>query len=338
MCTKHLIHTILVVLEDCVFSDNHGGNAFDNGNQIFPEAGPGALYLEDNINCVIRHCTFANNIGGDVTANPNSMPGAGTPGTGGLRTFNTMATVENCIFWGNVAGQASGSTVPSQMHITGTTTTVSTSDIQGGTLFGPGLFIIDADPLFTSPAAGDYSLQPGSPCIDAADCGAVNPFKRDVAGQPRLRGFAPDMGAYEYQHDTTRIGTSEDLLLTTVVNGDASSALVNTKNLAGGDALLIHWESPCAHLDGFAYYVGVQFHDQTLPPIPPAPFVYIDAMGGAIVQGPAPLSPGGQDMVVMVPPGSFMPTIVRLQVLVATSLANTLPFAVTSDAQDLVFQ
>ena len=66
---------------------------------------------------------------------------------------------------------------------------------------------IDGDPLFTDAENGDFSLLPGSPCIDAAD-GEVAP-EFDIDGNPRVddpgspnTGIGPpwaDMGAYEHQ-------------------------------------------------------------------------------------------------------------------------------------------
>lgn len=66
-----------------------------------------------------------------------------------------------------------------------------------------------ADPLFTDAVAGDFSLQGGSPCIDAGD-GNVAPEK-DAFGQPRMDvrkvvdtgvampdGVSPDIGIYEF--------------------------------------------------------------------------------------------------------------------------------------------
>ncbi len=65
--------------------------------------------------------------------------------------------------------------------------------------------LLDVDPLFVDPAAGDYSLQPVSPGVDAGDPGLL-PAGSDVAGNPRLldgnldRSMVVDMGAYEFDH------------------------------------------------------------------------------------------------------------------------------------------
>jgi hypothetical protein len=55
---------------------------------------------------------------------------------------------------------------------------------------------IAADPRFVSPAAGDLRLGPASPCRNAA-LAAVPWVPRDLDGNRRPLGVAPDLGAYE---------------------------------------------------------------------------------------------------------------------------------------------
>mgnify|MGYP001036753956 CR=1 FL=1 len=66
---------------------------------------------------------------------------------------------------------------------------------------------MDLDPLLRDPVAGDFSLQPSSPCIDAADGTVAPPL--DIDGQSRCDVTAVtnegigdidyvDIGAYEY--------------------------------------------------------------------------------------------------------------------------------------------
>ncbi|MEX2544781.1 MAG: right-handed parallel beta-helix repeat-containing protein [Phycisphaeraceae bacterium] len=57
-------------------------------------------------------------------------------------------------------------------------------------------YVQDLRRLFENPAELDYRLRPGSPAIDAGlDLG----IDRDLEGNPRHYGPAPDIGAYEYQ-------------------------------------------------------------------------------------------------------------------------------------------
>lgn len=97
----------------------------------------------------------------------------------------------------------------------------SYSNIQGG-FSGEGN--IDEDPLFVGSEEGDYRLQVGSPCIDAASTfgpsqdldGAPRPV--DILGIGRDGPGAFDMGAYEFQlkkSDLDKNGRTDakDLLL-----------------------------------------------------------------------------------------------------------------------------
>lgn len=63
--------------------------------------------------------------------------------------------------------------------------------------FVPGVSNLNANPLFVG--GGDYRLQAGSPCIDAATGLTWHAGAYDLANMPRQVGVAVDLGAYEYQ-------------------------------------------------------------------------------------------------------------------------------------------
>ncbi len=89
-------------------------------------------------------------------------------------------------------------------------------------------------------------------------------------------------------------------------------------------------------LDGAPYFPVAQFYLPSMPPVPVLPALYLDMTGAAIVDGPANLPPGGVTLTFDVPPGSFVPVISRVQLLVITPQSQA-PFGVaTSDAQDLM--
>jgi hypothetical protein len=69
----------------------------------------------------------------------------------------------------------------------------------GGINAGAGM--IDADPLFTNPTAGDLSLKSGSPAVDAGDPAglAAGDSGTDLLGAPRISNGRQDMGAVELQ-------------------------------------------------------------------------------------------------------------------------------------------
>lgn len=91
----------------------------------------------------------------------------------------------------------------------------------------PGADNFSDAPLFQDPAAGDYSLKPGSPCINAAAAGATNAI--DLEGNPAVVHGIRDVGAIEFQGSALsarfraadRSGTSS---VTSVFVADASGA------------------------------------------------------------------------------------------------------------------
>lgn len=57
---------------------------------------------------------------------------------------------------------------------------------------------ITNEPMFVNLAAGDFRLQPNSPCVDTGNNNYVM-GATDLNGAPRICGSAVDMGAYEFQ-------------------------------------------------------------------------------------------------------------------------------------------
>jgi hypothetical protein len=190
-----------VTLTGCVFS---GNSAKNKGGGMYNYGGAPRL----------TNCTVSGNQ-------------AGKSG-GGMLNYGSSPVLTNCIFWGNDAGgnydeiHSGASSEPMVIY----------SDIKGGYV-GEGN--IDADPCFVEPGyrdandtpddvnddfwvEGDYHLLPDSPCIDTGDPNYVpEPNETDLDGNPRVRGDAIDMGAYE-----TIIHEARLLILPRVINRKSS--------------------------------------------------------------------------------------------------------------------
>lgn len=189
------------VIADCIITGNRAGDISGSG---------GAIFSGEYSSPTITNCT--------VTGN--------SAGTGGaIHCYESNAAVSNCILSDNLAEIGSEIAITSTHSDLPCALTLNYTDIQGGraNVFvgnwsklnsGPGN--IDADPRFVQPGYwdhngtphyiwdnfwvdGDYHLLETSPCVDAGDPSYTpGPNQTDLDGNPRLTGYAVDMGAYEY--------------------------------------------------------------------------------------------------------------------------------------------
>ena len=176
-----LWHNAVATVTNCVIVDSNG---------------PGINVIGDASAAVINS-TIARNISGrgggiQYSCNPSSVP----------------FVVKNTILWGNLG------TAGNQIAIAaGPPMQISFCNVQGGqgevavTSVVDGIDYrnnINAEPLFANPENGDYSLLPGSPCIDAGTADGAP--TTDIEGNPRPYGDFVDIGAYEYAYgDITEI-------------------------------------------------------------------------------------------------------------------------------------
>ena len=108
---------------------------------------------------------------------------------------------------------------------------------------GTGLVL--TDPLFADAGDGDYRLQAGSPCVDAGQ--PMELFSAlDLAGNPRVEGSAPDMGAFEW--------ADRGLLAKVLIEGRGTVEPETAYAAAGAD---VTFTAPDDGLHGFAgWYVN----------------------------------------------------------------------------------
>jgi hypothetical protein len=148
-----------------------------------------------------------------VSLNHVSAFGPGATSDGVIATSSNpgrsvTATVRNSVFrnflfslYRNADGSGASTNVSvsySDIDLVHTTNT-NTNGGSGGITLGPGN--LDTDPLWLGAPAGNFSLKPASPVIDAGDpAGLVaGDSATDVLGQPRSSNGRQDMGAVEFQ-------------------------------------------------------------------------------------------------------------------------------------------
>ncbi|GHT02240.1 hypothetical protein AGMMS49525_05420 [Bacteroidia bacterium] len=187
------------------------GNNADFGGGMFNESS----------SLVLTNITISGNSaisGGGGMHNDNSSPTLtnvtiSANSGGGMSNNDSSPVLTNCILWGNTATSGGLNNV---FNVNSSSPTFAYSLVEGsggssswnttdfGTDSGNN---IDGDPLFenwidpaqggwTPTTAGDYRLQPGSPCINAGN-NAANSTTTDPVGIPRISNSVIDMGAYE---------------------------------------------------------------------------------------------------------------------------------------------
>jgi uncharacterized repeat protein (TIGR02543 family) len=164
--------------------------------------GGGGMYNIDNSSPKLTNVSFSGN-----RANTNG---------GGITNVQSSPTIVNSVFWTNKDSSGIDTPTASIGNVDGSTPTITYSMVQGckpgGVWDGNcgndgGNNLSDADPLFVTPVdpatapttAGNLRLQAGSPAIDKGNNAAVDGLLTDLDGNPRIRGNAVDLGAYEAQ-------------------------------------------------------------------------------------------------------------------------------------------
>jgi hypothetical protein len=132
---------------------------------------PDRIYVTNN---TFSHNDHAITGGGNLIALNNIFEASATLG---LKNVSVDSVADYNLFWNNA------------------------TDYQNSNVALPNTLF--ADPLFTAPLAGDYTLQPGSPAIDAGTAFYIHNDEPVLdLGPGDFYGAAPDMGAFESQSIT----------------------------------------------------------------------------------------------------------------------------------------
>ncbi|WP_299159012.1 choice-of-anchor Q domain-containing protein [uncultured Tenacibaculum sp.] len=191
--------SITANITNCLFSNNiskdRGGIQGFAGSAMWLRAyGTNSTY---NVN--IANSTFAKNQ--DITARTGLV--LATVGLSQRNGHGVMtATVSNSVLYGNTMNDPNlvptsigwvNSNRPSDISVINSIT-------QGGSLLATSVTnVIYSDPLFTDAVNNDFTLQSGSPAVDAGDNAKIpSGITTDLQGNQRIFNTTVDMGAYEY--------------------------------------------------------------------------------------------------------------------------------------------
>ncbi len=180
--------------ENCIIRNNHGSS--DGGGVFIDIAG------------TLRNCLIVTNRGGFQAGGVNMNWGGtlenctvadnwldGMFGSGGGIYVQGDAVLSNSIIYYNHAPSETnwnGSFDQGALFVHCSTTPTNAN-------MGGGAGNMTNAPLFANRAAGDYTLQTNSPCVDAGTNQAWHVVATELAGAARLINDIVDIGAYEVQ-------------------------------------------------------------------------------------------------------------------------------------------
>jgi hypothetical protein len=226
----------------------------------------GALYHLGDTLAVVTNCT--------ITANA-----AGFDGGAIYNQAGAAGIVSNTVCWGNLPDEIADTDEPSSLDH---------CDVSGG-WSGLGTGNFDLDPLFLDDQAGDYRIDPASPCVDAGlnAAPALPGTVTDLDGKPRtVDGDADgtplvDVGAYEHQvlandncADAIEIGVG--VIEYTNIGATTDGTPHDWCGLALGADVWFRFVAPCdaqvvatASTDGFPPFVALYPSGCPAPGQPP---------------------------------------------------------------------
>jgi hypothetical protein len=192
--------TVAGLVENCIIRSNTVNSSGNSGD------GAGARLTKGTLrNCLVvgNSATATGNAtarGGGLVVNggtvlvENCTIADNTAATSGGGIELIAGTVRNCISYGNTcAADASLANV----RKTGGVFTYSCSTPLVSE--GSDVFNTDGDPKFRNAAAHVFSLMAGSSALNVGLCQEWMVGATDLAGAPRIRGDAVDMGCFEFQ-------------------------------------------------------------------------------------------------------------------------------------------
>ncbi|MDD5140812.1 MAG: immunoglobulin domain-containing protein [Verrucomicrobiales bacterium] len=202
-----ILSNCLVIGNNAVYSASGGGTA--NGTNYYctisgnTAAGGGGSYSSTNFNCILLGNTSRSIGGGSrdggnfnclIASNSSASYGGGVYGGAHYNCTIVNNSVNSINYSGG--GAYSCALYNSIIYFN---SAVSGSNWSSAALIFcctvPGGSVTN-DPSFSNLAGGDFHLQTGSPCINAGNNGNVR-GTNDLDGNPRLVGYAVDIGAYE---------------------------------------------------------------------------------------------------------------------------------------------
>lgn len=186
------VASIILEMSNClIYANNSVLTNTDKGTVLFLG---GNANVANALDATITNCTFANN---------NFTPGH--PSKGMIRLYNqtnapSSLTFTNNICYGNDIVEIT-SRNSNNVSEPFPTVVLNNNILENGIDFTATTNnnAIISDPLFNN----DYSLQTGSPAIDAGTTVGVTIPLIDLAGNNRINGLEIDLGAYEYSSAST---------------------------------------------------------------------------------------------------------------------------------------